>query len=212
MIKKKFIRALIDELNDVNENQLQYYNKNPNNVCFMVSVIDQNINKYKDFIDDITKNNFCVNGYEEDHSSGYTAGKIRILIEKSNEEKDKEEKENGFVISEYYDYHYEIEFLYDERMWGYCQCNPSDPDYNFEHKCCGHGCDWTAPAFRLSKIIDIGRSGWDGDENDYWIYEKIFQKEEKNNNEIIEQYEKEQKRKYLEEQLSEIQRQLKDLE
>lgn len=72
------------------------------------------------------------------------------------------------------EYQYEIEFHYDPRDWGYCQCKPVDKDYREDKDCCGYGCDWWAPAFEIRKSYIMGRHSWDGDEHDYWDFEDEF--------------------------------------
>ena len=127
-IKEKFIRDLIDELNDINENRITYENKRPIDVCRVVSVIDQQLENCKEFIEDITEHTYHINRYEESH--GFTYPKIRILIEKNDSEKNP-----NYV--EYYDTHnycYYIEFTNDERYSGYCECTPNDSGYNEERK------------------------------------------------------------------------------
>lgn len=61
-----------------------------------------------------------------------------------------------------------IDFYYDERSYGYCMCTPDMPGYNKLHNCCGHGCDWSAPAFRVEKSECVMGYRFDGDEADVW--------------------------------------------
>lgn len=205
-IKEEFINNLIEELNDVNERQLIYNGKNPIDVCYIVSVIEQNIGAYEDFLNDILNHTYCINGYDEDASGGYTNGKVRILIEKPDEE-----KESEYMMDAYYDYCYYIEFLDDERSWGYCQCTSDDTGYNPKYHCCGNGCDWTAPAFKLTKEISMGGSAWRGSESDYWEYKEKFESNEQNKNDEVEKYQKERDKKYLENQIKELQDKLNKL-
>lgn len=204
--KKEFINNLVKELNDVNERQLVYNGKDPLDVPYLVSVVEQNIDQCKEFIEDISKNRYYINGYEEDNSEGYTNGKIRILIEKPDEE-----KESEYMVDAYHDYCYYIEFLYDERMWGYCQCSPEDEGYNEKHKCCGHGCDWTAPAISITKEINSGYYKWQGDEADYWTYKEEFLTNEQNKNEEVEKYKKEQEKESIRRQIASLQSKLDEL-
>lgn len=203
-IKEKFIRDLIDELNRVNERELN--NENKISVCYLVSVVDQHIEECTDFMNAISKYNYHIDGYEEDHSSGYTNGKIRVLIEKPDEE-----KESDFMVDAFYNYYYCIEFLYDERMWGYCQCTLDDDGYDPEHDCCGCGCDWTAPAFRITKVYDLGYYKWDGYQRDYWEYERQFKIKESVNNEEVARLEKEKIKKRLEEEIAKLQQRIDSL-
>jgi len=204
-IKEKFIRDLIDELNKENEQRIDN-NKNPINICYVVSVVEQQLDNCKDFLDDITEHTYYINGFEKDPEDYYTNGKVRILIEKPDLE-----KESQYMVDAFYDYCYYIEFTEDERNWGYCQCSPNNPDYNEKHDCCGHGCDWTAPAFRLEKVISLGSGKWDGDASDYWEYEDNFKSREENKNNKVEEYKKEQQRKSLQNQIAELKKELEEL-
>ena len=115
------------------------------------------------------------------------------------------------MVDAYYDYCYYIEFLYDERMWGYCDCTFEDEGYDETHRCCGRGCDWIAPSFRIVKEITLGGASWEGYAKDYWEYENKFYNIEKNKNEEVEKYQKEQRRKSLKEQIERLQEELKTL-
>jgi len=205
-IKDKFIESLIQELNRENEYRIAY-DKNPINVCYMVAALSQHLESCsEEFIQDISQYSFYINGYEEDQTEGYSLGSIDVLIEKPNEE-----KESEYMMHAYYDHHYKIDFLFDDRYWGYCECSPEDAGYVEEHQCIGMGCDWSAPAFRISKISHVGYGKWDGNEKDYWSFEKQFRENEANKNEEVERYQKEQEKKRLETQIKEIQERLHSL-
>lgn len=205
-VKEKFIRDLINELNDENQ-RLERQNKQKLDICYIVSVIEQRIEECKEFMNTISKYNYCINGYEEDYTGGYTDGKIRILIEKPDKE-----KESDYLIDAYYDYCYYIEFTYDERYWGYCQCTPEDEGYNAEHNCCGYSCDWVAPAFRITKEYNLGYYSWKGFKRDYWEYEKKFKIMNSENAEELERLEKEKIKKQLEEQIIMLQKRIESLQ
>jgi len=181
--KDQFIQNLINTLNNENKNRI-YHDKKPLNIPYIVSVIDQQIENCKEFLDDITKHTYDINSYDEDYSGGYTNGKITILIEKP---KDKEE-ESEYINNAYYNHCYHIEFLHDERHWGYCECTPKDEGYNENYRCCGMGCDWNSPAFSIKKVISLGNYSWEGQEKDYWEYKEKFEANEKNINEEVEKY------------------------
>lgn len=205
-IKDKFIKDLITELNDINKNRIAYEDKNPIDVCRVVSVIDQQLEKCKEFLDDITEHTYCINGYEDGHD--FTPPRIRIFIEKNDSEKDPD-------YVEYYDQHnycYYIEFTNDERYSGYCKCTSNDSGYNEKHGCCGYGCDWIAPAFNIEKSITLGGSRWNGLERDYWKYIDKFNTNEQNKNDEVEKYKLEQTRKSIQNQISELKKQLEELE
>lgn len=204
-VKDVFIENLVKELNSINEDRV-YHDKYPLDVCYMVSAIDQHIEECKEFIDDISNNTYCINGYDEDNSDGYTDGKIRILIEKPEEQKESERMMDAF-----YNYSYYIEFLHDDRYWGYCQCDSDDVNYNENHKCCGMGCDWTAPRFNLTKEIDMGCNSWTGQEKDYWEYEDNFNNNDKNKKEEVEKFIKEQRIKRIKVEIENLQKELKNI-
>lgn len=194
-IKDKFISELIDELNDVNEQRI-YYDKEPLDICFMVSVIEQQIEKCKEFMEDLSNSEWDIDFYENERYDVYADGEIRIHI----------------IKSEPVDYCYCIKFLYDERYWGYCQCTPDDEGYNPKYKCCGNGCDWIAPAFSITKEVFLGDYKWEGYEKDYWKYEEKFYQNEKNKNEEVERHKREQEKQRLLKQIKILQNKLKELE
>jgi len=203
-IKDQFIKKLISTLNNENKDRI-YHDKKTLDIPYIISVIDQQIENCKEFIDDITRHTYCINGYDEDYFGGYTNGKIEISIEKLDEE-----KENEYEV--YYNYYYCIEFLYDERHWGYCECEPEDEGYNEKYKCCGNGCDFTAPAFSIKKVISLGNYSWEGQEKDYWEYKEKFEANEKNINEEVEKYKSKQKKQYLIDRIIELQEEFDKLE
>lgn len=205
-MKDKFIRALINELNDVNERERAYHNKPLLDVCFIVSVIDQQIENCKEFMDELKLDRWHINGYDEDFSGGYTNGKIRILIEKPEEE-----KESDLMVDSFEDYCYYLEFTHDDRHWGYCQCLPDDNGFNEKYNCCGNGCDWSAPSFTIYKEIYLGGGTWKGNESDYWKYEEQFNRNSENKNEEVEQYKKQQEKERIEKQIKELQLKLEEL-
>jgi hypothetical protein len=194
-VKDYFIRELIDTLNRENEYRIDN-NKRPLDICYMVSIIDQNINDSNVFINDITRNEYRISSYEEDNTGGYTYGSISVYIIKNDDE----------------NYYYRITFKSDERSWGYCQCSPEDKDYNSKHDCCGHGCDWFAPAFTIEKVESILNSSWNGDESDYWKFEEEFSKNELNKSEVVEKQKIEQRKQYIKDQIKSLKEELVNIE
>lgn len=93
-----------------------------------------------------------------------------------------DDEESGFQNYDSPTYHYLFVFEYDERNWGYCECSPEDKDYREDKHCCGHGCDWSAPAFDLFKVEHIVRESWLGDEHDYWDFEDEYYNQDKESN------------------------------
>ena len=205
-IKDQFIQNLTSTLNNENENRINH-NKKLLDIPYIISVINQQIENCKEFIDDITRHTYCINGYDEDNSMGYTNGKIRILIEKPDNE-----KESEYMVDVYYDYCYYIEFTKDERHWGYCECEPEDKGYNEKYRCCGNGCDFTASAFRIKKVISLGSYAWEGQERDYWKYQEQFESNEQNINKEIEKFKLEQEKQFLRNRINELQEELDKLE
>lgn len=108
-------------------------------------------------------------------------------------------------------YHYEFHFSYEERNWGYCECQPEDEDYNEEHQCCGHGCDWDAPAVRVYKCYDVDYGQWDGDEHDYWDFEDAFYKDDLELKARMEEEVKRQRIEELEKQITSYNNELEKL-
>lgn len=106
--------------------------------------------------------------FQEDDSGGYTDGKLAICLYT---------KESGdkYFNSHIADHRYEIKFLHDERYWGFCTCTPDMEGYNRLYRCCGDGCDWTAPLIHVSKIVDIVYMPFDGIEKDMWQLESKWE-------------------------------------
>ena len=204
-IKNQFIQNLIKELNNENEHMINN-SKNPLDICYMISVIDQQIENCKEFLDDITKHTYCINGYDKDYSEGYTNGKIKILIEKTEDE-----KKSKHWADAYYNYYYCIEFLYDERHWGYCECTPEDKGYNEKYECCGDGCDWNSPSFKIEKITNLSYCTWKGQEKDYWKFEEQFLLNEQNKNENVEKFKIEEKKQNIRDRIKDLQEELDKL-
>ena len=171
-------------------------------IPFMMASIEQNIYDCSELIEDIKKHKYHFNGYEEDES-GYTYGKLEILILKPTTSSNWED---------YFNYSYYIVFLSDPRHWGYCQCDPSDKGFNPKYKCCGDGCDWNAPSFKVIKEYDCGRWSWNGLEKDYWLYEDKFLQDESNKSNTIEEMKRKLKRERITKQIKDLESQLAELD
>ena len=173
---------------------------------YIIAPLKQNLLKeeYKDFITHLSKYNYQIN-YSEDKSEGYTNGSIDIYLYQRNSEY--EEWNTPFE-----NFSYNIEFTKDQRYWGYCECTSDDEDYREDKNCCGHGCDWTAPEFRIKKVIDIGIDSWHGDAHDYWDFEDNFYKSDKELAEEKAKKDKELKIKYLQDNINKMQKELVDLQ
>lgn len=185
---QRFLEELTDALKAENEDR-EYENKSEDdrysilNIPFIVSSLWEAFktepNTYSDFIKCLNKAyDYQINIVEPDNDY---YGICKAIV--------------GFHVSDKVyegleEYQYEIEFYYDPRDWGYCQCKPTDKDYREDKDCCGHGCDWWASAFEIRKSYIIGRHSWDGDEHDYWDFEDDFYKDDK---ELAKQEEERQK-------------------
>ena len=91
---------------------------------------------------------------------------------------------------------------------GYCECQPGDDDYNEDRQCCGHSCDWDAPAVTVYKCYDVDDGVWNGDEHDYWDFEDAFYKDDLELKAHIEEEAKRQRIKELEKQITSYQNDL----
>lgn len=163
--------------------------------------IKQHKEQLQPLIDDFQEWNFDIHE-EHDEEEYYTDGKLVIYLWRwIGEEPTEEEQWHGFGKQEYAQYKYEIELLHDPRHWGYCMCKPTDTGYNHNHKCCGNGCDWTAPRFSLVKVIDVGQGSFAGIERDMWELEEQWS-----------EHLKEHEEKKKQDELHRIEEQLKRLE
>ncbi|MFS1518628.1 hypothetical protein V1503_19510 [Bacillus sp. SCS-151] len=116
--------------------------------------------------------------YESDKSDGYTDGSFEFhFYEKSLDEGDDWESHIG--------YYYVMELLHDERMWGYCECTSEDEGYDPIRRCCGNGCDWTAPSIKITKMIGSVHYSFKGVERDMWEHKKKWKNDEFDHEEII---------------------------
>lgn len=76
-------------------------------------------------------------------------------------------------------HYYKIEFGFQDRPWGYCDCSVNDEDYNHFKNCCGASCDWEAPEIRMYKIRQIGRAVFEGLNRDLWRLNDEWTQEER---------------------------------
>lgn len=106
---------------------------------------------------------------------------------------------------------YILAFGVDERPWGYCICSPQKEGYDPEHRCCGDGCDWVAPAFILEKRRVVGRGDWNGIERDYWAYEDAFNAKLAALNADLDRAKKERKAEHLRSEIARLQEQLREV-
>ena len=159
-IKNDFIKKLTSTLEEEKvRNELDL------NIPFLIACVDQKIEECTDFMNVISTHSYDFGTYEKDSTGGYSCGSIYIYIEEPLGAENSEDEQSS----------YRIDFLYDCRYWGYCECEPYDEGYDENHNCCGDGCDWEAPSFRLTKER-ITSFSWSGKEKDYWEYENEYKK------------------------------------
>lgn len=204
-MKNKLINEIAECLKI--ENRSRDYNGNRLlDIPFMIAALDQHLTnkEYEDLLYDLERYDYGVQYIEENPEDYYSDGSIRIQLA----EKNCEDNEYEYYVDRMLDYEYKIDFLHDERYWGYCECTKDDLDYDARHDCCGHGCDWTAPAFSISKIIHIGYNSFNGDEHDFWDYEDKFNNVTQKDKE---EAEKQSKIRRLQEEKERIERELESL-
>lgn len=172
---EEFLNTLVEELkrnDDIVSTQ---------EIPFLLSVLTQgfenNKEKYIDFLRDIVEySDYQINITPSKNDwSGIYDIEVQLI-------KYFDDEESGFQNYDTPNYHYLFTFEYDERNWGYCECSPEDDDYREDKHCCGHGCDWSAPAFDLFKVEHIVRESWHGDEHDYWDFEDEYYNQDKESN------------------------------
>lgn len=146
-------------------------------LIFLITFI-QNEEKFKTIIDDYACGDMEINYWEEEDNDYYSYGKI-VITEKWDSSKNRK-------------YHYVIELKMNSNSWGYCQCQPTDVNYNEKHHCCGTSCDWDQPSFEAKKIVYLDHGEYKGFERDLWETEKLCAdkingyKEEKRNQDVFE--------------------------
>lgn len=156
MIKQQFIDRVIGILESENDSNEKQYD-----IPFIIAPLDQRLNECEEFLKDLKNNSYYINMVDIDDEDYYTYAKLEIGLYNEREES----------INDLY---YTINFVRNERHWGYCECSEDDEDYDARHKCCGHGCDWSAPSFSIIKQYSCGDYSWNGDEHDYWDFEDKF--------------------------------------
>jgi hypothetical protein len=206
-IVNEFIKEVKEILIDTNNERKYEEEKKQLDIPFMISALEQHLNDKEliSFITDLRDNQYNLH-YEDIIDGYYDYGKLTISLCSKREE----DKNTHFTEL---DYSYSIVFSYDPREWGYCQCTEKDEDYRKDKGCCGHGCDWSAPAFSIIKEIQIGhQQDWNGDEHDYWEYEDNFYKSDKDLASEKAKRDKNDKIKYLQDNIKEMTKQLEELQ
>lgn len=202
-----FIKEVKEALIDENEDRKNCGGKKQLDLPFIISSLQQRLSddELVEFIKDISVNRYSLQ-YEDVGDEYYDYGKLNVSLFE-------QEIVNDELCYTYLDYSYSIIFCYDPREWEYCQCEPTDRDYIEDKHCCGHGCDWWAPAFRIIKEISIGHQhSWNGDQHDYWKYEESFYKSDLDLASEKAKKDKEDKIKYLSENIKQMQEELHKLQ
>ena len=206
-IGQKFLDNLAREIADWNEANKPNPNTYEAPVPFYISALWNQFKfhseKYKEFFEDV-KNEYSYQIIPNEYGDMYMVN----LWSKTNQYEDFDE---WLTPPDFKNYHYEFHFSYEERYLGYCECQPGDEDYNEDYQCCGHGCDWNAPAVRVYKCYDVDNGVWNGDEHDYWDFEDAFYKDDLELKARIEEEAKLQRIKELEKQIASYQNDLDKL-
>lgn len=192
---KELLERIEEEIKNHNEGirgWLSNENESEIDIPYSLIVLEQHLSddKYKELHNDLKNNEWDV--FFKESNEHYINGRLDVIFD--NEE---------------INYHYTINLGNEPRMWGYCDCSEDDADYDYRYRCCGHGCDWTAPKFNIIKETYLGACSFNGDEHDYWDY-----KDKYNNVTLVdkEQQEKESKLKRLKEEMVRIQAEIECLE
>lgn len=201
---KELIKLIIEELERENKSR-KYNNERLIDIPFNIVTLEQHLENdtYKELHKDLEKYNFNVQFIEDKDEEGYLEERyIKVYLYEEGDEE-------NYYCDNFANFSYKIRLDKDERDWGYCQCEEGDNDYDARYRCCGHGCDWTAPAFSVNKIINIGGNVFKGDEHDFWDYRDKY-------NNVTEVDKKEQERlakiRMLKEEQEYILKQLAELE
>lgn len=210
VVLQNFLEALVDALKEYNED-LKYSNQSTREDLESDMVVDIPFvisSLWQSFKNDPEKHanfkEYLSNPYNIEIfplNDNYDYGKCKAVVSYFD-------SENG-AMSKYY---YVIKFLFEDRYWGYCECAPEDPDYREDHCCCGHGCDWEAPAFSIEKVKEESYSSWNGDEHDYWDFEDSYYQDDKKAAEEKKAMEEQLKISFLKQQIKHYEDELKKLE
>lgn len=180
-IENKFIEEVVECLKDEDVN-----------IPYLILPLVQSIGneKFDNFFEDLENHKNYSLCYEKDSTERDTSGSMFIYLP---------------------NYFYEIEFGFDVRDWGNCECEEGDIDYRADKYCCGHGCDWDAPTISLYKTEILLNHDFDGDEHDFWDFEDGYYKLDKETNEEKTHKCKSERITYLKTNIERMQAELADL-
>ncbi|WP_143322849.1 hypothetical protein [Clostridium sp. HBUAS56010] len=203
-LKQDLISRITKCLKEENERNSPDSDWTPLNVPFMLAPLMQVMenNPLKELEDHLKEWSIFDVNYCKDEADGYGNGFINISFYKTQSNK---------TYADFSDITYVINFNIDDRPWGYCQCLPTDEDYREDKQCCGHGCDWYAPGVSIKKVTNIISHNWKGDEHDFWEFEDSFYKVNEDLEAVKLEKERAARKKFLEENILEMQKELANL-
>lgn len=164
LITNQHLKKLLSELETILLDENQYKKTEQKlDIPFLLSGLYQSFylqeNLYLDFINCLSSQSYYVYLTDSDRTYNKICKAIIQFYDTSLNDTD---------------YRYEIDFFFVPRNWKYCSCNPTYKDYREDKKCCGHGCDWDAPAFEIRKSFVMHRHEWMGDQAMYWDFEDQY--------------------------------------
>ena len=184
-IKDEFIGYVVECLKDEDADV-------PFLIAPLVQAIDNN--EFDEFF--VSLLNY--NGYHLAYDN--ESEKLLVILQRCNDD-----VENSV---EYPNYSYEIQFGYEEKFWGYCDCKVGDQDYREDKHCCGHACDWATPTVSVKKVINVLDHDYKGDEHDYWDFEDGYYKLDQVAKAVKDQNERENRITYLQDTIAQMQAEL----
>ena len=172
---------------------IKYYKNTDIDIPFVIAPIYEALEKkmYEDMVSDISSHNHSIYYIEDDEYGDI----MRNLL----------------IQFETLPFEYRINCHCEDRYWGFCECTPDMEDYREDKQCCGHGCDWSAPMIDVEKIYHLNSHSWSGDEHSYWDFEDEYYKRDSALKEEKDLQYKEDRKKYLENEISKMTAELEKL-
>lgn len=150
----------------------------PQYACEYYHTALQHQDKLQELIDLCEKHEFGFYYYEPEEDEYYGQGQINVWFD-------------GDFGDKLPEFNYKLNLSWDQRHWGYCECEPTDKFYNPEHKCCGMGCDASFAEITLVKSKDTVFS-FNSQKRDLWALQAQW------NGQGKDEYERKQKEAQLE--------------
>jgi hypothetical protein len=210
-IIEKLINTTSNKLQDENKYIVDYRDHHDErqrefNIPFVLSILIQQHNVLEEnLLKELQMYEHEIQIEQRNYDDWHNEGVIEILFVDPN-------PESNMLFDRYLPFTYKIKISCDERNWGYCECKPTDKGFNPIHDCCGHGCDWSAPEFRIVYEKGCVYARWDGDQSDYWRMQMEVDKQIGNANEIKENEKAEKLKESLKIQIADAQEKLRLLE